>query len=109
MPVNGDDPVVSEVEWQSAQPILLNRLEPFCVDGDCGPGVAGAESRMNAAKFTMSDDISDAVPIWLPKFKLALLVLTSTVASSGDTLNTQPDTALRSLGKTSFDTPCSTL
>ena len=57
---------------------------------------------MNAAKFTVSDDMSDAVPV-------VLSPLTSTVASSGEPLNTQPLTADRSFVKTSFETPCSTL
>src|SRR5580698_833153 len=64
---------------------------------------------MNAAKFTMSDDISDAVPTGKPKLGLLTFPFSRFVASSGDPLKTQPGTALRSLGKFSFDPPCSTL
>jgi hypothetical protein len=42
--------------------MLLKRFEPFCVDAVGDAGVAGAESRENAAKLTISDDISDTVP-----------------------------------------------
>ncbi len=72
-------------------------------------GIGGASSRLNAAKFTTSDDISEAVPIDVPAFGLLAFPLRRGVASSGDPLNTQPVTALRSFGNTSFDTPCSTL
>jgi hypothetical protein len=61
--VYGDDPVVSDSEWQSAQPTFSNISCPFCVDCVGGAGVGGAESRANAAKLTVSDDISAIVPI----------------------------------------------
>src|SRR5277367_4220406 len=109
MPVNGEAAVVSDVEWQSAQPTRLNRLAPFCVDAVGDAGVGGAERRMNAAKFTTSDDISEAVPNIVPKLELVLLALIRFVASSGVELNTQPATAARSFGNSSLDTPCSTL
>src|SRR5579884_1642144 len=102
MPVNCDLPVVSEGVWHRAQPMLLKRFEPFCAEADIGAGVGGAESRMKAAKFTVSDEKSEAgLPL--------LVLLTSGVTSSGVALNTQPETAARSLGKSSFETPCSTL
>src|SRR5579864_634847 len=109
MPVKGDGPVVSEGEWQSAQPMELNKLAPFWMEEVGGAGVAGADNRMKAAKFTMSDDISEAVPMVLPKFGLLELPLTRLVASSGEPLKTQPTAALRSLGNNSLLTPCSTL
>ena len=64
---------------------------------------------MNAAKFTTSDDISDAVPMGVPKLGLLAFWFSRLVASSGVPLKTQPGTALRSLGKFSLETPCSTL
>src|SRR5271165_6698295 len=109
MPVKMDGPVVSEGEWQSAQPIELKSAAPLVVEDVGGAGIGGADKRANAAKFTTSDDISDAVPMSVPKFGLLEFWLRRLVESSGDPLNTQPATALRSLGKFSFDTPCSTL
>src|SRR5579863_3114071 len=79
------------------------------MDGVDGAGFAGADRRMNAAKFTMSDDISEFVPIVVPKLGLPALGLSRLVESSGEPLNTHPATALRSLGNNSLDTPCSTL
>ena len=61
-------------------------------------GVGGALSLMKRAKFITSDAAADALP--LPA---------RLVKSSGDGLNTQPDTALRSFGNSSFEMPCSTL
>src|SRR2546426_6221870 len=109
MPVKIEARVVSEGEWHRAQPILRKRFEPFCVGSVCGPGVGGADRRMKAAKFAVSDSISDAVPIVVPLFGLALLLLTRLVESSGISLNTQPGIADRSFGNNSLVTPCSTL
>src|SRR5581483_609519 len=109
MPVNCDAPVVREGEWQSAQPILLNKLAPFWVEGVGEAGVGGAESRIKAAKFTVSDDISEIVPSVDPKLGLLWFPLRILLASSGVGLNRQPATAERSLGNTSLETPCSTL
>src|SRR5271169_4923667 len=100
MPVNGDFPVVSDAEWQLPQPTLVKRLSPVCAADDRVAGAGGAERRMKAAKFTVSDDIVDAVPVVLPS-------LTMLVESSGEALNTQPLTAERSFVKSSFETPCS--
>ena len=74
-----------------------------------GLGVGGANRRMKAAKFAVSESISDAVPIAVPLFGLALLLLTRLVESSGVSLNTQPRIADRSFGNNSLITPCSTL
>src|SRR5262249_46632263 len=104
MPVNLDLAVVSDGEWHMAQPMLLNRFDPFWIDGDDGPGVGGAVRRMNAAKLMMSEDIWFAVPVLPPVSGLVMFV-----ESSGVALNTQPATAERSLGKPSLETPCSTL
>src|SRR5579864_5782136 len=109
MPVKIDCPVVSVGEWQRAHPIELNRAAPFRVEGVGVAGVAGAVKRMKAAKFTMSDDISETVPIGMPKFGLRGLGFSRFEASSGEPLKTQPATAFRSLGKFSLETPCSTL
>src|SRR5579864_4920430 len=109
MPVKIDCPVVSCGEWHSEQPMLANRLAPFCVDEVEGPGEGGAVNRLKAAKFAVSDDISEAVPTVVPKFELLELPFKRFVESSGELLNTQPATALRSFGKSSFETPCSTL
>jgi hypothetical protein len=92
-------------EWQRLQPMVLNTVAPFTVDGVDGAGVGGAERRMNAAKFTISDDISDTVPSVVPKLGLLEFWFKMLVASSGDPLKTQPATALRSLGKFSLETP----
>src|SRR5262249_42239644 len=97
IPVNLDNPVVSEEEWHSAHPTFSNSSAPCSAAVLGGAGCGGAESRMKAAKFTTSDDTFAGVPS------------SSSVASSGAPLNTQPITALRSLGNTSFATPCSTL
>src|SRR5580692_12226169 len=109
MPVKMEGPVERVGEWQRLQPIALNWAAPFNVDAVEGAGVGGAERRLKAAKFTMSEDISDSVPTAVPKLGLRGLGLSRLVASSGDPLKTQPGTALRSLGKLSLDTPCSTL
>src|ERR1700677_3323749 len=99
MPVYGEAAVVSEGEWQSAQPTAVNSFWPFFSDAEAVVGAAGADSRMKAAKFTTSDDISDPVPVGPPLY-------TITEASSGVALNTQPGTAERSFMKTSLATPC---
>src|ERR1700678_1478604 len=109
MPVNGEAPVVRVGEWHRLQPIALNTVAPFRIDAVDGAGVGGALRRENAAKFTTSDAISDAVPIVVPTLGLLGFAFTTFVESSGDPLNTQPATALRSLGKFSLETPCSTL
>src|ERR1700722_20185608 len=102
MPVYGEAAVVSDGEWQSAQPTVVNRSWPFFSDGEAVVGVGGPDSRMNAAKFTVSDDICDTVPASPPLY-------TITEASSGVLLNTQPGTAERSFMKISLATPCSSL
>src|SRR5579863_844648 len=109
MPVKIEAPVVRVGEWHRLQPMLLNRAAPFCVEVVGAAGVAGAERRTNAAKFTTSDAISDTVPTVVPKLGLLVFPFSTLLASSGDALNTHPVTALRSLGKFSFETPCSTL
>src|SRR5271170_569311 len=109
IPVNGEAPVVRVGEWHRLQPMVLNTVAPFRVDAVDGADAAGAERRMNAAKFTMSDAISDAVPTVVPKLELLEFWFRMLVASSGDPLKTQPATALRSFGKFSLETPCSTL
>src|SRR5580692_9101955 len=98
MPVNWDCSVVSVGEWQSEHPMGLNRAEAFCVEDVEVPRAGGADNRLNSAKFTTSDDISEAVPIGLPKFALLGLPFSSGVKSSGVLLKTQPGTALRSFG-----------
>jgi hypothetical protein len=70
MPVEIDPPVVSVGECKSAQPIELKRAAPFWMEIVDGAGVAGADRGMNPAKLTISDDISEAVPIVVPKFGL---------------------------------------
>ena len=80
--------VVDEVDWAA---------------GDVpDAGVGGASIRMKAAKFTMSEEKSEA--------GLALLVLfTRLVVLSGDALNWQFGSFSRSFGKASLVMPCSTL
>src|SRR5436305_743758 len=109
MPVNGDLPVVIVGVWQSEQPVETNSAAPFWVELVDVPGVGGADRRLNRAKFMVSDPISAAVPTLVPTFGLLGLSFRKRVESSGELLKTQPATALRSLGNTSLDTPCSTL
>src|SRR5437879_13079151 len=109
IPVNGDAAAVRLVEWHRLQPIVLNRLAPFTVDDVEAAGVGGASKRMNAAKSTVSEDISATVPTLVPKLGLLLLPLTMSLPSSGVALKTQPAAVLRSLGNNSLVTPCSTL
>src|SRR5580693_235454 len=97
--------VVSDVEWHNAQPTVVNSAWPLCSEADAVAGTAGADILENAAKLTMSEDISDAVPA-MPLVVLGLIIL---VASSGVGLKTQPGTAERSFGKASLLTPISTL
>jgi hypothetical protein len=73
------------------------------VEAVCGAGAGGEQRRAKAAKFTTSDDMSDAVPVGLPEGSSRF------VASSGEPLSMHPGTAERSLGKISLATPCSTL
>src|SRR5205807_10097968 len=87
--------------WHKAHPMALKMFLPRAVDVFCGPGAGGAERRMNPAKFTVSEEKSAAGLMPGVAFRL--------VWSSGVPLNTQPGTALRSLGNTSLLTPCSTL
>src|SRR5260370_14773115 len=96
MPVNGDPAVVRDGVCHSGRPMLLKSDWPFNWELVLGVGVGGADSRMNAAKFTTSDGV--VLPP-VPMF----------VWSSGVWLKMQPGTAERSLGNTSFDTPDSTL
>jgi hypothetical protein len=75
--------------------MLLNNDWPFSSDDVCVVGAGGAESRMNAAKFMMSEGVvlpPDPMLVW----------------SSGVALKMQPATAARSFGNNSLDTPCST-
>src|ERR1700741_4929967 len=109
MPVKGDRAVVREVEWQRLHPIWLKSEDPLVMEEFGGAGVGGADNRMNVAKFTMSDDISDKVPIVVPKFGLLLFPLRMLPVSSGVELKTHPAVVLRSLGNSSLVTPCSTL
>lgn len=51
MPVQGDAPVVSDVVWQSGQPIEENKTAPFKVEDVEVAGVGGAERWANSAKF----------------------------------------------------------
>ncbi len=83
--------------------MVLKAAAPFCVEAVGGAGVGGADNRIKAAKFTMSEDISEALPVELPEGLIRF------VASSGAPLNTQPGIAERSLGNSSLATPCSML
>jgi len=51
MPVQGDAPVVSDVVWQSGQPIEENKTAPFKVEDVEVAGVGGADRWANSAKF----------------------------------------------------------
>src|SRR5215471_18036818 len=105
MPVKGDFPVCSVSLWHKTQPILLNNALPFSSEAVCVVAVGGAVRRMKAAKFTVSDDILEAVPVVeTPSSGLTMLV-----ESSGLELYTQPEAAARSFGNSSLETPCSTL
>ena len=96
MPVNGDAAVVRFTEWHSEQPTLTNRFDPLLVDCVGGAGVAGADRRMKSAKLATSDDISETVPIVVPKLGLLLLPFRILLVSSGVALKTQPAVVLRS-------------
>src|SRR5579859_2265762 len=109
MPVKGDAAVVRLVEWHRLQPMVLNRAAPLVVEEVDAAGVGGAVRRMKAAKLTTSEDISERVPMVVPKFTLVLSGLRMLLLSSGVALKTQPVVVLRSSGKASLVTPCSTL
>src|SRR5258708_3479386 len=109
MPVKGDAAVVRLVEWHRLQPMVLKSVAPLVVEDVAGAGVGGAASRMNSAKLTTSEDISESVPMVVPKFTLLLLGLRMLLESSGVALKTQPVVVLRSFWKPSLLTPCSTL
>src|SRR5215813_12687484 len=96
-------PVAKVLLWHNAHPTLVNTVLPFLAEALSVAGVGGARKRINTEKFTISEDMSPAVPV-LPPFSAVSLV-----PSSGDALNTQPVTADLSLGNPSFETPCSTL
>src|SRR5260370_41508087 len=99
MPVKMDAAVVRLVEWQRLHPIWLNRLEPLVVDWVGAAGGAGASSRMDAAKLTPSDDISETVPTVVPKVGLLFLPFRVLLGSSGVAVKTRPAGGLRPLGK----------
>src|SRR5580698_3189462 len=109
MPVNADAAVVRLAEWQRLQPMVLKLFDPLVMDCVGAAGVGGASKRMNTAKFTRSEDISDKVPVVVPKFGLLGLPLSMLLRSSGVALKTHPAVVLRSLVKPSLVTPCSTL
>src|SRR5579884_962328 len=109
MPVYGEFPVVSDGEWQRLQPIWLKSVWPLLIEELEGAGVGGASSRIKSAKLTTSEDISERVPMVVPKLELLLLGLRMLLESSGVALKTQPAVVLRSFGKPSLVTPCSTL
>src|SRR5215471_535039 len=96
-----DVPVVNEGVWHSAQPILLNTCLPFAIDvappGVVVEGVGGARRRMNSANFSMSVVASSAV------------VASMFVLSFGVVANWQFWVSSRSVWKTSFVIPISTL
>jgi hypothetical protein len=71
MPAWIDAPVFSEGEWHSAQPTWANNFAPLAADRLAGAGFAGAESRINIAKLSMSDVISDAAGIDSCRFLLS--------------------------------------
>src|SRR5260370_2005961 len=99
MPVNCDLAVLSVSLWHKTQPVLLNNFWPFNSEGVLVVGVGGAVRRMNMAKLVTSEF---ALPV-------SEVLGGVGVVSSGVALNTQFGTAARSLGKPSFETPCSTL
>src|SRR5579885_2723300 len=98
----------SETVWQRLHPTLSNNWAPFWVEGVGGAGTGGALRRAKVANCTTSEE--------LPELSLAVAPPLSVGAwsgtpptSSGEPLKTQPATAERSLGKSSLETPCSTL
>src|SRR5260370_1523044 len=95
--------VVCFCTWQVPQPMLVKVCRPLIVDEVSGAGVGGADSRMNASKFSTSGKKSDA---GLP---LGGLLLASLNESSGVSLNWQPGVSSRSFGNPELVTPCSTL
>src|SRR6266849_5293025 len=97
IPVKTELPVVRVSVWHKAQPIRPKSRWPFWADGDCATGVGGAERRMKAANIAVSE-----APV-------AALFPARLVESSGLGLYWQPAAVARSLGNTSFETPCSTL
>ena len=46
----------------------LNNAWPLLMEELAGAGIGGASNRMNSAKFTTSEDISETVPTIVPKF-----------------------------------------
>src|SRR5215510_11038915 len=96
IPVKGDRAVCKVRLWHRAHPMASNKADPRAADGLIDVGVGGADSRMKAAKLTVSEGLV------VPPAPMLL-------ESSGVGLKTQPGTADRSLGKSSLDTPCSTL
>src|SRR3954470_18694389 len=91
-------PVVSVSVWQCTQPtpgslLVPKSAAPRFSEALLVVAAGGAERRMNAANST----VSPASPV------------TGSVASSGVALYWQPAAVARSLGKSSLETPCSTL
>jgi len=63
IPVNGEFPVVSEAEWHSAHPTLVNRFAPFCAEAVKGAGVGGADSLIATEKLIRSEANSLPTPV----------------------------------------------
>src|SRR5512132_1333528 len=94
MPVYREVPVVNVAVWHKLHPTLSKSAAPFCVEGVGSAGVGGADKRANIANASTSDMCSPS---------------SASAKSSGEGLKAHPLSADRSDGKTSFDTPCSTL
>ena len=104
IPVYGERVVCNVGVWHIAHPIDPKSACPAWAEAVSGAGVGGADSLANAAKFTMSELMSEAEPVSAPVVGSVMFVV-----SSGVPLKTQPGTAERSLGKSSLLTPISTL
>src|SRR5882762_6579126 len=100
MPLYRDWPVVRVTLWHAVQPIWSNRPAPLRVPAVGGPGVGGADSRMNIANWTASPENS-AAPAPISGVML--------VASSGSLLKRHAGSLLRGFPNSSLVTPCSTL
>src|ERR1700749_2407001 len=95
-------PVVNIGVWQSAQPMLVKRALPCCVDAVGAAAAGGASRRMKFAKASMSE--STAVVTTGAPGGGKLLVSLGLAAPPW-----QPEVSSRSCGNNWFEMPISTL
>src|SRR5216683_1941431 len=96
-----EDPVVRVGVWQSAHPVLTNKLRPLLIEvappGVSGDGVGGARNRWKKANFSIAPSPAGVV------------VTSVSVTSLGTVAYWQPGSCSRSCWNSSFEMPISTL